>query len=748
MSSRLPRHVDPPEHLAATAPYNFVPLPEQIMSTDGLYADTPPWKCFNRYVEGLHSGWIDLDIRALTPIFIRGAQRPNDEGIWPGVDDRLWSNYAATVDGRPKLPGSSVRGMVRNLVEILGFCGIGPVSSAKPFYRTVGKDRVGIAYRNRMTKAGNKPEGGFLARRDGRWVVKASAGVLRVEHQLLAPLGLHYRFHPTYRPSIELQHRSCWVRRDPKRRYRVAEIHLNEPETDATSFERGRLVLSGGAPKKKAEFVLLEPHEAGEEVAVPSAVWERFHDDDQITKYQQESFPKRETAGTQRRGPGALVEGEPVFFIRDREQKVLFLGRAQMFRLPYDLSPASLTPDARRSGGIDLATAMFGTVEGEHGAIRSRLAFEDAVAVGAPPEEGWSLDEFVPQILSGPKPTATQHYLTQNGEEESTALTTYLSGDHTTIRGHKLYWHRPPLPPAKVTPAEVRRDPAAHSQRTIISPVRHGVQFRGKIRFTNLTDLELGLLLSALKLPAGSAHKIGMGKSLGLGSIQTSATPTIVNARRRYSAWAASGATAESGNIAEQCVAEFESGVLAHAQETGEPLCEGAGLATIDRLNDLFLMLSWQDRPNPDRIMAMDLDRFKAKRVLPTPSGVVGREHSDVPREVRPWPGPPETDAGARSPRHVRHQRHDDSGTRPPNKKQTAQTSRRRVIGTAMAEKTKKGGWRFDLTGGSAGVLHPASDSPPTIEVGDSFEFEVVSGGQQNAQLRWVPPTDADPKAG
>ncbi|MFS8522667.1 MAG: RAMP superfamily CRISPR-associated protein, partial [Micromonosporaceae bacterium] len=67
--------------------------------------------------------------------------------------------------------------------------------------------------------------------------------------------------------------------------------------------------------------------------------------------------------------------------------------------------------------------------------------------------------------------------------------------------------------------------------------------FRSRITFTNLTDGELGALLRALLLdnpvdggdPADPeyAHKIGMGKSLGMGSVHLRPRLYLVDRRAR-----------------------------------------------------------------------------------------------------------------------------------------------------------------------------------------------------------------------
>jgi hypothetical protein len=75
--------------------------------------------------------------------------------------------------------------------------------------------------------------------------------------------------------------------------------------------------------------------------------------------------------------------------------------------------------------------------EQDRKAIKGRVFFEDALASDGGP--GWLEEIIVPRILSSPKVTTFQHYLTQGGTKGKGGLTTYLYGDQTTIRGHKLY---------------------------------------------------------------------------------------------------------------------------------------------------------------------------------------------------------------------------------------------------------------------------------------------------------------------
>ena len=87
-----------------TAPYNFVPLNKEIFypswSNDGkeISHDIP--------FEDAESGEIDITITAKSPLFIRDSE--NKEQF-------------CQHNGQYYIPSSSVKGMVRNILEIMSF---------------------------------------------------------------------------------------------------------------------------------------------------------------------------------------------------------------------------------------------------------------------------------------------------------------------------------------------------------------------------------------------------------------------------------------------------------------------------------------------------------------------------------------------------------------------------------------------------------------------------------------------------
>jgi len=724
----MPRHINPsnPER-TATAPYNFVPLPQLVLDVaDGIDIDREkmrPWEAHDRFVPGTHRGWIDLEIETLTPLYIRGAVMPRDAG-WDDRPSRVRPEPYTTPDGRPAIPGSSLRGMIRTLVEIISFSKIQPVGDSRPFFRTVASDRIGWAYGQRMRR-GNGVRGGFLRRHGDVWMIEPCA-VARVARDRLKP-SVWIDEGPDYTPPWPPQHGTCWVILDEGSMI-VRDIRIQQDAPGGDGWRRGTLVLSGNAPRKRREFVFLESSEESRSVLVPDRIWERFHDDDQITQWQQKAFPRNRPAGVSRKADGHLRDGEPVFYLlasheqsEDNPDGLVFLGRAGMFRLPFDRGPSDLIPTEHRDARLDLAEVMFGMVH-DGTAIKGRLSFEDAIVKGRGSD--WFEELLVPRILSAPKPTTFQHYLTQDGTAGKDALTTYLTQDRTTLRGHKLYWHRWDL--ARGTTqvqesedhAQLLRDLESRepqdTQHTIIRPVKAGVTFTGRIRFENLTPVELGALLHAVTLPPGCCHRIGVGKPLGLGSIRINSRLTLVDNKSRYRSWnSRESLLADDGR---RFIRAFEEAVLEHAERSGETLLpEQEGLRRIARLDALYQLLAWDGRPDVSSTQYMDLERFRDRPVLPTPHHV-----RSVKEPLWPDDRPRAGDGGGRDsgPRQPRKDGPRRSATKEPRRPgQNGETPARPVVTPKPIQKgqTRKGSlhrrgdaWvaRFDGDERDAGIVN------------------------------------------
>ena len=198
------------------------------------------------------------------------------------------------------------------------------------------------------------------------------------------------------------------------------------------------------------------------------------------------------------------------------------------------------------AGGKDAA--------GDHGQLAGRVAINHAVEVLADGVDGFDTSRFIQEdnspnvhlkILGQPKPSAVEFYLQQDGigyRRDRGKLCTYgdTLADHSAgeLQGRKFYLHQPDAVHASSlyisNDDDTRRKNQASIARFISTPE---TTFKFRIRFQHLRKWELGLLLMVLGLPVNKlrdlaglnaldsnqtpvyAHKLGLARSLGLGSV-------------------------------------------------------------------------------------------------------------------------------------------------------------------------------------------------------------------------------------
>ena len=176
-------------------------------------------------------------------------------------------------------------------------------------------------------------------------------------------------------------------------------------------------------------------------------------------------------------------------------------------------------------------------------AVASRVRFTDAF-----PEKKQNLSDYYDDVvilpeLASPKLSATEFYLKKpddahlwnydyagkwderNGRVRPPFKTDSFKDYHPEIRGRKFYWHQKinKAPGIKLTEADNRKE--EFSDRNVaIRPLKKGIKFFFKVYFNDITEDELKKLMWMLEIGGNKdhAHKIGMGKPIGLGSVQIS----------------------------------------------------------------------------------------------------------------------------------------------------------------------------------------------------------------------------------
>lgn len=441
----------------ATAPYNFVPLPSCVVT---VVTQEEIQNCADEYDLGSlletrlpghdsylpdrHSGHIVLTLETRSPLYIRGPLTPSQYEYQETIryadgqpipmagtsvpDFRRMvshlSEFFYTQDkDKPVIPGSSIHGMLRTLVEIVGYGKVRDVTDRTLFFRTVDDSSLGRYYRDRLVDDaigfvddGSNPKaraygiraraGFFRHRQDGGYEIQP-CNVARVAlTELVNTFGQKERSdlyeldgkritspvdkrNPNQTPSWLFQHKKLCFNVDPVEKDYFFRERLNQKgkvvhpnlylrfrrarnlsRMEEATKVQGCLVLTGHTNNKKLAFLFFD-EDGKDRIPVPDDLHaqsqdrrlvQRFHSDDQLTAWQRLAFPIGRPSGSNRQRDGFLRDGEPVFYLIEGG-RLTFFGRAQMFRLPYRSKPVDLVPESlRRPGDIDFAESLFGFV--------------------------------------------------------------------------------------------------------------------------------------------------------------------------------------------------------------------------------------------------------------------------------------------------------------------------------------------------------------------------------------------------
>lgn len=611
----------------AFAPYNFVPLNQKVIRYNHE-------ACFNVF-KGL-SGYIELDICSKSPLFIRGTLTQEEVNNNEEAKDKE-DHYKPA--GQVRLPGSSIRGMVRSLYEIVSCSKMGFIDDRKLYFRSFAD--TSLDFRNLYNRymfgtdmpgwrATPNIKPGYLKKERGSYFIYEADGYYRVNEDLAIKKGMVTNRLRTREYVNEIKEKP-YVRaffkvgKDAEGKEIVTEIDKYSKQMQAQEgYLDGYLILSGYMNKKRKHWVIGPI--TGKRYDVPEDVIRDYDDDasrdainlinpatkkkdkDKDASRSENKAPKQPSL-KERTDKLLLTDGVPCFFIADgKNNEVITFGHTAMFRIAYRKSIGDLLPPEHRNPNIsDMAEALFGKVN-EGSAKPGRVYFEDAIATKA--EE---LQAAYPKILSGPKPNSFQLYLKQDKGKiqprgsRRVGVSNYDSKDAQLV-GRKLYWHRD----HNGWIAD-QKDVEDHpTQYTKIKPLKEGAEFKGRIRFDNLSDIELGALLFVLDLPAGCCHKIGMGKPLGFGSIEIRPTLTLIDRKERYSSFK------KSGEIEETDLDQYKKAFEKHLGTTGSAW-------ESRELKELLTMLNYEKRPSHQKTKYMEIEgdgreEYRQRQILKKPS--------------------------------------------------------------------------------------------------------------------------------
>ena len=523
--------------------------------------------------EEYYSGTVVCSLKALTPLLVAG-QQTND----PAGNEAKPKTFF-TVNGQPVITGASLKGLVRSCVETLSCSSLSCMNDRHVFGRNFD-DRH---YRNIMKigEGTNPQEAGYLVRR-----------------------GADFEIVPVKYKRVPWNYQT----EDPGK----------------------KLVTTGPMPGKKHNY-LFDAYKRGVRgIPVPDEMIDDFFL--QLTpaqenflkeKYLKEKYQIDGATSIRRMGSKEFV---PVFYLPDGKGGLVFFGLARYFRCMNEFKPVELrdkTMGTLPENAMDFAMALFGYAK-KTGSQKGKVSFSAAVFNNA------AEVRLREAVMGQPHHTCFAHYLVQDRSKmrpmkkkwNINSMTTYNSLGK--IRGRKYYWHRFPL--------DIPSPPNANRNvQSRLVPLEAGCEAQFTMYLDRVTLVELGALLESLLLPEGHAHKIGMGKSFGLGSVRVSRISSdIVSEKKRYSdlekRWRgffgknnAASAGGSDEPLFDRARNAFRTWLLAALKEKSFAYADYGHIPAVEQF---MRMTDFEHRPDNEKTKNMELSEFRELRVLPEPGSV------------------------------------------------------------------------------------------------------------------------------
>lgn len=553
-------------------PYNFVPLWEQVYQRYNTIDDLPR---HNQWYPNLFTGVISCTFTAETPVCVSNGERQGGNDFFRDADNQY------------VLPGSTLKGMVRTNMMILGRGALRPgedLDDTRMLYRVMAdaassvRAKVKKEYlKSLLTDENEVNVSGCYLKREGQSYYIYQSRYYPVKRYVLTKeeredyhqqcenlkekMNLNQKMvrfadaeerekrkqqeqiykskckdlkAPYINPLLQ-NGMSLWVddcARERQVMYRISGDRVTDlrsakraADVPGEGWERG-ILLSPGRMEGQNTLYLFPRFD-------PEAEHFRWCDEDRLAYEMDYKMRENTLGGTdtkdkkekQRRKEFWKLplngEAKP-FFMLGRWEDVaarsgsnngaslmqknpVALGKSPYHRIGFLYTPAKGVPNAHREAvdklTLDYPYALLGFTsnvnekgENKECAYQSRVFFEDFQTDAVQADTGrFKLP------MGSPKPTCFPDYLMDSKS---------YNDDDFTLRGIKQYWLH------DADNDTIKGNKKFSSDFTVL---KKKTRFSGRIRFYNLAEDELGLLLWCLRLDDGCFQTVGKGKPYGYG---------------------------------------------------------------------------------------------------------------------------------------------------------------------------------------------------------------------------------------
>ena len=526
-------------------PYTFVPLPEKVKR------DKP--RGHSRAVEGGLTGYLDVEFAFRSPLMM-----PVDWNIAEETTDT-----GTRIEECVTVPGSSVRGAVRSLFEVISSSCL---SILDPDYLPVHREHLGMHLEKKLAVVDEVDSDGKVIsvlptsrvvwiRAEALWRLFGGAEGLRS--------GVRISFDDfdkkctdmrSFGNKVNFGNEANQVTREqltPKGESTLTKggdwvVHVADAGTKS-SHPADHIYVAAGkletTPIRLGERTWEDYRElcrrsvdvTGGELAPKAPAWDAKDWPEVLVKHKSGT-----TIGKRRKSDGALAPGDSVWITMSKGSERVVTGLTMSStwrklgegpirdRLPDESllpcrNPDELCPACATFGFIEARTEGQRRDQAEHNAYASHLRF-GAFETDAPVP----LRLVLPPPTRSPRPSAGAFYLehlTAEGENREAGVAKQgkpashwggLRGRSgmRRIAGRKFYWHGQEPEATTPTPRQVRRahypkEGAPDCQETRRWITEETLVLKGRIHFENIDARQLGFLMFALE-PQELAERAGI----------------------------------------------------------------------------------------------------------------------------------------------------------------------------------------------------------------------------------------------
>ncbi len=476
--------------MALTSPYNFVPLNSKVYIPDwwDLVSQDIPF-------EDGEDGYIELTWHNDSPLFIRDKDKDDPE------------HAPMNINGRYFIPGSSIKGMLRNVLSILAF---GKMQEDEQYKdRFFGHREIGSGateHTNYLEKM-NQAKCGWLE----MYIDKKSGEDRYRLHRCIddfKPILINKNPDDPSEDYVKKHFPGYDKKGTPGLRNKAIyeECHEWFPE-----IEPGyRLYVSGKMNGKEHEVLIPTETEGHKDKDLDDGVISKFFD---VYEPSPDFEIFKELLKTKR---------IPVFYMQENDA-VVAIGMGRMFRYPYEkgikdivekgdkgqkVSEYEEEKDSTKYIKRDLCETIFGWIGND--SAKGRVQFSNAWT-----ENKVSSEQLkkASGVLGQPKASFYPLYIKQ--EKGAKTYKSYSSKD-IQISGRKRYRiHK------GSSTMDLPQGNGNENTKTTINAIPPGIDFKMRINVHNLRPIEIGALLSAITFhnTCGVFHNIGAAKSFGYGKL-------------------------------------------------------------------------------------------------------------------------------------------------------------------------------------------------------------------------------------